>query len=370
MLIQRYFFCSKALLLAFISMSMMASTIAFAQESPLEPISTLNAKIEFNKVFPENLTDIKLDIKEVEKHQLREEAPEVALDDKIKLTPEEAELKSALEFQKANDIEDVEYLWNATLERNAVIRFALDKIATPPEKRAVKSSLMARAVSTMIQGTAILPTLFGMGAATEYTSAFGGQIINNAFSKKFVPQQGMPSITEPELIQLTSFIEELQNNLIKTYFNYKNALESLMLERKNLSLQEQNYKKALESKDQTAIIIASALYDKSRQAELRIRQQVKVHRVELERHAGIDAVSQLNLTLPEKLIQAKYSFELNPTIKKALDSQGESVMKPDKAGSGEKAPDTQEETQTSENTNVSEKPEITDEDSKGEGIHE
>jgi hypothetical protein len=282
-----------------------------AGDEPLEPISKINGKIEYNKVQPEHLTDINLEINDMEKHQLREEAPEVSMDSKIKLTPEEAELKDALEFQKAKDIEDVKVLWNATVARNPVIRFALEKIATPPEMRAVKSSLMARTISTMIQGAAILPTLFGMGAASEYASAFGGQVVNNAFSKKFVPEPGMPSITEPELIQLTGFIEELQNDLIKTYFDYKNSLESLMLERKNLILQEKNYKKALASKDKTAIIISSALYDKSKQSELRLKQQVKLNRVELERLAGIEAVSQLRLTMPEKLIEAKYNFELS-----------------------------------------------------------
>ena len=312
---------AKRLLILFCILMITGCLPSIASDKPLDPITTINAKVEYNKVVPESLTDINLEINEEEKHQLRKDSPEVSMDDRIRLTPEEAELNDALEFQKANDVEDIKILWDSTIHRNPVIRFALEKIATPPEKRAAKSSLMARTLSTMIQGTAILPTIFGMGAATEYTSAFGGQIINNAFSKKFVPEQGMPSITEPELIQLTGFIEELQDTLIKTYFDYKNALESLMLERKNLVLQQENYQKAVKANDQTAIIIASALYDKSKQSELRLRQQVKLKRLQLERLAGIEPVAQLNLVIPENLMDAKYNFELSSIKKQTLKTQ-------------------------------------------------
>lgn len=286
---------------------------AFAAEKPLETITTLNAKIEYNKVYAENLSNIDLKLEDEEKLKLRETAPEVSMDSTIKLTPEEIELKNALQIQKGKDIEDIKMLWEATVEKNPIIKFALDKVASPPQQRPVKASIMARTIATMMQGAAIVPSLFGMGMASEYGSLFGGQVLSQAFAKKFMAPPGMPTITEPELIQLIALIESLQGEIIKNYYNYKASLESLMLEKKNTILQERNYQRALESKDVTAIVIASALYDKAKLSELRVKQQVKLQRIQLERLAGIDAVSNLNLTLPEGVIKAKENQDKSDT---------------------------------------------------------
>lgn len=299
------------ILLSFLSLMIMGAfdVTVFADEKPLPTMTKLNAKIEYNKVYAENLNEMTLDLNDSDKQKLRDETPSAELDDTIKLTQEEVELKSALAFQKGRDIEDLKLLWDATIERNQIIRFTLEKLATPPQERYVKSSLMARSIATMLQGAAIVPSLFGMGMASEYGSAFGGQLVANAFQKKFVPERAMPALTEPELIQLTGLIEELQEQIINSYYNYKSSLESLILENNNSMLQASNYQKALDSKDITAIVIASALYDKSKQSELRLRQQVKLHRVELERLAGVDTVENLNLSLSENVIKAKYNFE-------------------------------------------------------------
>lgn len=297
-------------LLILLSVTTSASSSIIAKEKPLAPIIKLNGKIEYNKVHPENLSEMSLDLSDGQKHKLKESKPK-ELDDVIKLTPEEIELKKALQIQKGKDVEDIKMLWDATVAKNPVIRFALEKVSTPPQQRQVKSSMMARSIATMLQGAAIVPSLFGMGMMTEYGGAFGGQLLANAFAKKFVPQPGMPSITEPELIQLTALIEDLQEEIINSYYNYKSSLESLSMEKKNFLIQERNYKKALESKDKTSIIIASALYDKAKQSKIRLKQQVKIHRIQLERLAGLEAVSALNLALADNVLQAKFSFEDN-----------------------------------------------------------
>lgn len=292
-----------ALILTFFSQN------CIAQEAPLDTMTEIEPKIEYNEMFPENLGDINLNLKEEDKHKLRDKPPEINMDEVIKLTPEEQEFKNALDIQKGNEIEDIKKLWDATLERNPVIRFAIEKVTSPPKQRKAASSLMARSIATMMQGAAIVPSIFGMGAASEYSSVLGGQLISKMFARKFVPEPGMPSITEPELIQLSSLIENLQEQLIRDYYNYKSSLESLLLEKQNMISQENNYKKALASKDQTSIIITSALYDKSKQSELRVKQQAKLYRVQLERLAGIEAVSKLNLTIPEEVLKAKENLE-------------------------------------------------------------
>ena len=47
--------------------------------------------------------------------------------------------------QQQSDVEDLENLWNATVDSNPLIKFCLKKLAIPEEQRRIHSSLMAKA---------------------------------------------------------------------------------------------------------------------------------------------------------------------------------------------------------------------------------
>ena len=273
-----------------------------AKEKPFEPILIQNPKQNFNTVHAENLSAINLDLKEEEKHSIKTNTEKIVLDDHIELTPEEKELQQALEVIKGREIQDIKLLWDSTIERNNVIRFALDKVSSPPERRNVKSTLMARSVATMIQGASMIPTLFGMGATAEYSSLIGGRLATNSFAKNFIPAHGNPSITEAELIQLTGLIEDLQSKIINNYYNYKMSLQKLLAEEKSLQEHENKYQQALKSENPASIIITSAMKDKSLQAKEKLEEEVKFYRLQLERLAGLETVSELSLTVSEEAL--------------------------------------------------------------------
>lgn len=206
----------------------------------------------------------------------------------------EDKTKESFEIQKKMDIEDIKALWESTVDQNAVIRFALKKLAMPPEQRRIHSSIMARSLSTLISGVAILPNILGADSFMSTASVAGGSLANRVLNNKTMPKE-MP-ITDTELIQLAGLIEDLQNRIIKNYYDYKSSLEALKKCRQNIIIQNRLYANAIKTNNEIAVISSSALYDKELLNELRLKQEIKLRRIELERMAGEKTVSQLNLT--------------------------------------------------------------------------
>ncbi len=227
------------------------------------------------------------------KHTLKIKKQVKKLDTPI-FKSEEEKMQYAFYAQKKLDIQDIKRLWESTVSKNSVIKFALKKLAMPAEKRRVHSSLMARTVSTLISGVAILPSMFGADSVSSTASLASGRIANNVLAKKTMPKH-MP-LTDTELIHLAGLVENLQNSLIKNYYDYKTALEELRLCRQKIVDLNERYSDALKSKDDFEIIAASALYDKEKLNELKYKQQVKMNRLKLERLAGLETVQKLNLT--------------------------------------------------------------------------
>ena len=75
-------------------------------------------------------------------------------------------------------------------------------------------------------------------------------------------------VTDTELIQLASLIEDLQNNLIKNYYSYKSAIELLKDCRSKLALYDKNHKVATESNNQANILVTKSMYEKQQIEEL------------------------------------------------------------------------------------------------------
>ena len=100
-------------------------------------------------------------------------------------------------------------------------------------------------------------------------------------------------LTDTELIQLAKLIEDLQNKLINNYYDYKSSIEALKVCRQNIILQNKNYSNALKSNNIISIIASSALYDKELLNEMKLKQQIKLSRLELERLAGSETVDKL-----------------------------------------------------------------------------
>ena len=246
---------------------------------------------------------VTLDKNSVEKPSLTIEKNTKQLQGSL-LVNDSEDLANLIEIQKDHDVKDLEKLWKGTVENNQVIEFALKKLATPESQRRIHSSLMAKTLSAIISGASFIPSLMGANYGIQTSAFSAGRLAQGLLNRKNIPQE--TPLTDTELIELASMIEDLQDSLISSYYNYKNTLGQLKDTRSKLILYSRNYSKALEGKDVLEIAISSSLYDAMRIQEFNLEQSAKKYHIQLQRLAGKKVVDSLEL----------YQYDFNSVLYK------------------------------------------------------
>ena len=205
------------------------------------------------------------------------------------------EAQNNINAQQKADLEDIENLWNSTVDNNPMISFCLKKLAIPAEQRRIHSSLMAKSMSAIISGAAILPSFLGMNYGIQSGAYAAGKLATNLKKKKNNKKLKTPAITDTEAIELASLIEDLQDEIIVDYFRYKGALLKLKKCREQLLLHNKNYSNALNKNDSLNITITSSQWEDELIEEYRLKQEVKKYQLALMRLAGKKTVNNLNV---------------------------------------------------------------------------
>ena len=203
------------------------------------------------------------------------------------------DLANLIDEQKKHDMKDLEKLWKGTVENNQIIEFALKKLATPESQRRIHSSLMAKTLSAIVSGASFLPSLMGANPTIQTSAFSAGRLAQGLLNRKNVPQE--TPLTDTELIELASMIEDLQDNLVGSYYNYKNTLSQLKTTRSKMLLYSRNYASAVKSADVMEIAIQTALYDSMRLQEFNLEQSAKKYHIQLQRLAGKKVVDSLEM---------------------------------------------------------------------------
>lgn len=200
-----------------------------------------------------------------------------------------------IKMQKEEEIKDIELLWQATINNNSLIKFTMNKLNTPESQRRLHSSLMAKGLSSLIYGASFIPMFTGGNAMMQSASFSAGRLANNFLNKDSAAGQQAP-ITDTELIQLAGTIEDLQEKIISSYYEYKGALNKLKDTRSRIILYNKNYSNALYDGSLTELAVSSALYEDMQLQEYRQEQEAKKYYMSLERLAGKKAVDDLILS--------------------------------------------------------------------------
>lgn len=229
------------------------------------------------------------------------------------------QLESLLEIQRKVDEADLEYLWQATVEKNPVIRFSLEKLATPPDLQTSHSSrFMRKTLSTLISGATLGAAMIpGASAYQNMGSMAVGNAMQNLVNGR--TQMNPNGLTPTEQIQMAGLIDELKLRLIHSYQDYKNTLQNLAQSHQVTVQNNSTYSKALTSKNDLAIMAAGTAYYQALLNETTLRQKAKLSRMCLERLAGPEAVRHLELAVhvPENITTASAS----PLIKEPAEEQ-------------------------------------------------
>lgn len=206
-----------------------------------------------------------------------------------------ASIEEIIKIQKEEEVKDIETLWQATIDNNTLIKFTMNKLNTPESQRRLHSSIMAKGLSSLIYGASYIPMFMGQNALLQSASFSAGRLANNYLNKEASTNKSVP-ITDTELIQLAGTIEELQEKIISSYYEYKGALNKLKDTRSRIILYNKNYSKALKDNSLTELVVSSALYEEMQLQEYRQEQDAKKYYLTLERLAGKKAVDSLILS--------------------------------------------------------------------------
>ena len=250
---------------------------------------------------------VTLDKKDIEKPEIELNSGKKQIDGSLLVNTSE-DLSTLIEQQKEHDLKDLELLWKGTVENNQVIEFALKKLATPESQRRIHSSLMAKTLSAIIAGASFVPSLVGANYGIQTSAFSAGRLAQGLLNKKNMPQE--TPLTDTELIELAGMIEDLQDSLISSYYNYKNTLSLLKETRSKMILYSRNYSKALDGRDTLEIAISSSRYDGMRIQEFNLEQAAKKYHIQLQRLAGKKAVDALEL----------YQYDFNSVLYKQGDN--------------------------------------------------
>lgn len=271
----------------------------------------------FLQLLPLALADDVIELEKVKQFDIKYKQEEQTLKGSLFIDDTLDAQKQINEQQKA-DLEDIENLWNSTVDNNPMIGFCLKKLAIPYEQRRIHSSLFSKTLSTVISGAAMLPSFLGMNYGVQSGSYAAGRLATSLINKKNNDKLTNPSITDTEAIELASLVEDLQDEIIVDYFKYKGALTKLKKCREQLLLHNKNYSEALSKNDSYEISITSSQWEEGQIEEYRLKQEVKKYQLALVRLAGKKTVDNLNVARFDLTFQNVNQNDLNYD-KKLLD---------------------------------------------------
>ena len=276
--------------------------------SQLIPLSLAKDVIKLDKV-----DDFDIDYKE----QIQTLKGSLFVDDTI-------EAQNKINEIQRSDMEDIENLWNATVSNNPMIAFCLKKLSIPAEQRRIHSSFLAKSMSAIISGAALLPSFMGMNYGIQSGAYTAGKIATTLINKKNNEKLENPALTDTEAIELASLVEDLQDEIIVSYYKYKGALTKLKKCREQLLLQNKNYSDALSKGDSLDISITSNQWEEELVEEYRLKQEAKKYQLALQRLAGKKTVQELNVAQLDLTTQNINPKNLN------FDKQTVNIELPDK----------------------------------------
>ena len=96
-------------------------------------------------------------------------------------------------------------------------------------------------------------------------------------------------LTDTELIELAGVIEDLQDDIIKSYYGYKSSLTQIKETREQILLYNKNFNNASKTNDTLEMFLSEHLYEKAILKEEQQTYQAKKYLLELQRLCGISA---------------------------------------------------------------------------------
>lgn len=311
----------------------------------LPPVATINPKIEPNPSTQETLNTEALDVVSlpaVTSPILGTRPRLEAVNQSLNIRETDPVLKALTTQQHSVEEADLKKLWDATVERNPVIRFSLEKLSSPEEVHPQQSSVfMRKTLSMLISGATLATTMLpGGGGYRNLGMMAGGDAVRNLTLG--TPHSMENRLSPTEKIQLAGLIDDLQRQVLQSYQQYRLTLNSLADAHQKTLGYNQGYTEALShseavlqsdkhnvSVNRVLLLMSSgAAYHKAQLHEEELRHKAMELRVKLERMAGNETVKALALTVGSEQLMTTTTttttthVPTSPSAKEASTQQG------------------------------------------------
>jgi len=303
-----------------INSALASHSVSWPKRDFLPPIASINPKLD---ELPDNGLE-SLDFSPSGSKGIQKTPRITRLDTTLPVGEKNAK-SGLIEARHKIEEADLERLWQATVQKNPVIRFSLEKLAAPADTLPSHSSkFLRKTLTTMISGAMMASTMIpGGGAYNNMMYMAGGNALQNVVSGNTKPTPGALSSTEQ--IQLAGLIDDLKLSLIRNYQDYNTTLQSLALARQATERNSAVYTQAQKSNSDMAVMAAASAYFQALLHETDLKQKARLQRLILERIAGQETVSQLALvpTFSDTAIAEQPTKPIEQTLAEMIGPQPE-----------------------------------------------
>jgi hypothetical protein len=195
---------------------------------------------------------------------------------------------------------DIGMLWEAAVERSGTIRYAIEKLS--------RRDATGKPVENDNFSKRMLGSLVHLGgvAGSMWTGTpaglIGSGMIQDLMSGS-PTESALARVTDADMVILAKEVEELQNQLITLYYNYKNAKEKLSIaqEAQSTLLKYSEQAESKNSQDTEALKpLMQSLIESARQEVQNAEQAVNSNRSALSGVVGSSAIEALDQSSQKK----------------------------------------------------------------------
>lgn len=193
-----------------------------------------------------------------------------------------------LQGQEAGILEDLRILWQYAVENSETIKFAIYKLSDPKGdvKKADESKI--KKLLKPISGITPFVAATATSSVAAGSSIIGGTFLNDILSDDMYNKR-LEKVTDADLVILAKAIDDLQNKLVTTYYEYVIAKKILYYSDINLQNRKQLCEVVNDSSQET-IVIADAFYREALAKQTQAQANLLLKRAALEQLVGNDAI--------------------------------------------------------------------------------
>lgn len=207
-------------------------------------------------------------------------------DFELKKIAKEASIELKNEEEKI--LSDLRVLWQYAVENSETIKFAIYKLSdTKGDLKNADETKIKKLLKPITGITPFVAAASGSPIAAG-SSIIGGTFLNDILSEDRYTKH-LEKVTDADLVILAKSIEDLQNNLVITYYEYITAKKMLDYADNNLA-NRQKLCEVVGNSSKESIIIADTFCREALERQNKMQQNLLLKRAALEQLVGNDAI--------------------------------------------------------------------------------